>query len=183
MPKGQYQRKQKEFICNRCKRTYLALCQKKNKGLCFKCRNIMKVYRKRERIPGLYIKYNHRIRLKKLAEVGGNCEICKTPVAYNHETRKFNTRFIIHHVCYSPEVKVLLCFSCHRWLHGSGAAYNHPFKKLYDKDIAVFEFISRAYDIYLQHHPSMQEIIRVDARTLQEVKDGLALNEDRAEEV
>jgi hypothetical protein len=173
VPQGVYERPEKEFVCIRCGKIYKTRGMPRGVGNCRKCNMIEKVNRKRKRIPGLYLKYNRRVARRKTEALGNKCAICGRSLEYDKQTNKPKIKFIRHHVCYSPETLVLLCYSCHAWLHGISPVFNHPFKKIYEKDIAPFEFAKRVVDIYMLNHPSMREIVMVNLNKL-------FRNEDRA---
>jgi DNA-directed RNA polymerase subunit RPC12/RpoP len=168
MPSGVYERPEKAFVCTRCGKTYTTRTEPKGVGHCKQCNMIVKVEKKRKKIPGLYLKYNRRTARRKAEEVGNKCAICSTPLLYDDKTNKPLKRFIRHHVCYSPEKLVLLCFSCHSWLHGLCGVYANPLKKKYSKDVAPYEFAKRVVDIYMDNHPMMREIVMVNLNDLSE---------------
>lgn len=62
--------------------------------------------------------------------VGRSCEICLRE--YGEGRGKVN--LVRHHVTYEPEEIMILCYSCHWWVHGTRQIWNHPFIREYGKD-------------------------------------------------
>lgn len=63
---------------------------------------------------------------------GKSCEICGREYLPHPKTGKY-PRFLFHHAKYSSpedptEVKVVVCLSCHNWMHGNGMVYGHALK-------------------------------------------------------
>jgi len=60
-------------------------------------------------------------------------------------------RFIRHHLRYKgewgEEITCDLCFACHERAHGR-RCYNHPFEKIYGKDIGPYIFAKRLARLY-----------------------------------
>ena len=83
---------------------------------------------------------------KHVVQRGDSCSICGVG-AYNLKTKKLR-RMIWHHVSYVPERVVILCFSCHAWLHGLTKVYRHPLKDKFGKDVAPYEFAKRVVALY-----------------------------------
>ena len=61
---------------------------------------------------------------------GKKCEICNRK--YGKE--KGQVGLVRHHMTYDPPELCYICFSCHWWVHGTRAIYNHPFIREYGKD-------------------------------------------------
>jgi hypothetical protein len=69
------------------------------------------------------------------------CEICR------RDDTKIN-RFINHHLLYDPPVLVTLCWGCHARLHNSARSFNHPFEKVYGKDLGPYRFALAVVALY-----------------------------------
>jgi len=91
---------------------------------------------------------------------GQKCELCGKP------WRK-GLRFAEHHVCYKPEVKSLVCWGCHAWLHGNAVVYRHEFKEKYGRDLAPYYFALAVVMLYgaKVNVPDAQRRAVIDAAT------------------
>ena len=85
---------------------------------------------------------------KPVVKRSDQCAICRTK-AYNKKAKKMR-RMTWHHTSYEPEWIVLLCFSCHAWLHGLCKVYRHPIKDEFGKDVAPYIFAKRVVALYEQ---------------------------------
>lgn len=81
----------------------------------------------------------------------GLCEICGCV---------YKKTLISHHISYDPSLTLEVCASCHTWLHGQGAVFNHKFKREFaklNKGWAPYLFaqaVCRAYEAKLQEYVS-----------------------------
>lgn len=81
----------------------------------------------------------------KLSDHLSPCRVCAICGRDNTKIKVFNR----HHLRYDPpEIVVDLCLACHSRLHGR-VCYNHPFEKVYGKDLGPFMFACAVTGLYV----------------------------------
>lgn len=82
-------------------------------------------------------------------EYGDRCSICGKEVGFTGKKNQKGRMWARHHISYDPEIQILVCGSCHMWLHGQRAVYgNHPIKKKYGLALGPYVFARRVIAAY-----------------------------------
>jgi len=109
-------------------------------------------------------------RLKRLIKKTGQtrCQICGIKA-------EGGKRFVAHHISYEKDITIILCHSCHCWLHGMAAVYKNRIKDEYEKDISPYEFAKRVVKLY-ERPMTKNKIIKTDSGEKVTINEYIFLN-------
>ena len=67
-------------------------------------------------------------------------------------------KFTRHHVDYDNDITIIVCSTCHSWMHGRKTPPTNKIRKEWGKDIAPYIFAKRLIEAYESSVPGIEMI-------------------------